>query len=364
MVISVAGGDRFSIEGANAGPAASIHFSDLSAVEVVARDGDAGLAQTYLDGQWQTPDLCAVLAVVESNPQVMQSQWFLRPLEVLLGRRGVRKQVNIHKRYDLDNAFYASWLDATMAYSAACYDGVFSRTLEDAQRAKYERILALLDPQPGTRLLDVGCGWGGFAAHAALTRGCSVYGATLSPRQVEHGRLLIQQCELEERANIEVRDFRDIVGQYDSVVSIEMIETLRKRDWVMYFDCLAKHLKRDGHAVVQASVTADDRAGRSRSRANFIQRYVAANAELASTSQLTGFAQASGFEMRSLHRFGSDYAQTLKVWRDAFNRNWPAIENACRDAAFHRLWNYYLAHCEAGFRSGNTDVIQLEMVLH
>jgi cyclopropane-fatty-acyl-phospholipid synthase len=248
-----------------------------------------------------------------------------------------------------------------MTYSSALFAGDLTRSLEDAQVAKYERILTLLDPRRGSRILEIGCGWGGFAEYAARTRGCSVHGITISRRQLELAQGRIRDAGLSGRVALEFRDYRDLQGRYDHVVSIEMYETVGERFWPTYFGTLRERLKPGGRAVVQAITIADERFDRYRSSTDFIQQFIFPGGMLASPSVLRAQAERAGLAVRSTHAFGLDYAETLRRWNQRFNRAWREIHADGFDEHFKRLWNFYLSYCEAGFRSRSTDVLQVEM---
>jgi cyclopropane-fatty-acyl-phospholipid synthase len=369
LEIVAPGGQGFSFPGALPGPDATLEFRDWGVCSQLLRHGDIGLAQTYVAGRWTTPDLAAVLTLAALNDGALAEAtqgklWSsaLHRLRYFLGlhtRRG--SQRNVHAQYDLGNGFYRRWLDATMTYSSALFAGDFGRSLEDAQVAKYERILALIGPRPGSRILDIGCGWGGFAEYAARTRGCSVHGVTISRRQLEFAQQRVREAGLGGRVTVELRDYRDVQGSYDHVVSIEMYETVGQRFWPAYFRVLRERLKPGGRAMVQAITIADERFDRYRSGPDFIQQFIFPGGMLASPSVLRLQAQRAGLAVRSSHAFGMDYAETLRRWGQRFNRAWRELQADGLDERFNRLWNFYLCYCEAGFRSRSTDVLQVEM---
>jgi cyclopropane-fatty-acyl-phospholipid synthase len=363
------GGASFSFPGALPGPDAEIQVQDWKVAADLLPAGDMGFAEAYLQGRWQTPELTDVLTLVALNhgalEQALYGRWWdglLFPVRHLLHattRSGTRR--NIHSHYDLDNDFYRRWLDQTMTYSSALFGGDWSRSLEDAQTAKYERILRVVNPKPGEQILEIGCGWGGFAEYAARTRGCPVHGITVSRRQLAWAQERTRRAGLDPLVRLEYRDYRDLQGEFDHVVSIEMYETVGERSWPAYFDAIARRLKRGGRAVVQAIVIADDLFHRYRRSADFIQQYISPNAMLASPTVFARYAQAAGLEVRARHHFGADYAETLRRWQQGFNHAWPEIQGPGFDARFRRLWNFYLSYCEARFRAATTDVMQVEM---
>jgi cyclopropane-fatty-acyl-phospholipid synthase len=320
-------------------------------------------------GRWTTPDLAALLTLAALNHGALDdaiygSVWgklFYRVRHLLRANTRAGSRRNIHAHYDLGNPFYARWLDATMTYSSALFADNTAQSLEDAQLAKYERILSLVNPRPGQRILEIGCGWGGFAEYAARTRDCAVHGLTVSRRQLEFAQARIERAGLAERVSFAFCDYRDVQGRYDHIVSIEMYEAVGERYWPAYFETLAAHLARGGRAVLQA-ITIDDRLfERYRRGTDFIQQYIFPGGMLASPAALTAQAARAGLAVRSTYRFGGDYAETLHRWSQRFNAAWPQLQSAGFDTRFRRLWNFYLAYCEAGFRAKTTDVMHVEM---
>ena len=364
------GGQSFSFPGALPGPDACIELADWEVCRNILRAGDIGFAEAYLAGRWVTPDLTAALSVAALNhaalEQAIYGRWWvkllyrLRHLIRFNTRAGSRR--NIHAHYDLGNDFYRRWLDQTMTYSSGLFAGDFSRSLEDAQLAKYERVLRLLNPKPGERILEIGCGWGGFAEHAARTRGCDVYGITVSRRQLEYARERVRRAGLDAQVTLEFCDYRDIRGRFDHVVSIEMYEAVGERYWPVYFRTIRERLAPGGKAVVQGITIADQLFARYRRGTDFIQQYIFPGGMLASPAVLRGQAQRAGLTVQSVHAFGPDYAETLKRWNQQFHLCWDEIQQTAGfDARFKRLWHFYLSYCEAGFRAATTDVLQLEM---
>jgi len=362
-------GRSFSFPSALPGPDAVIHLADWEVASDALRAGDIGFAEAYLQGRWHTPDLTAVLTLAALNhaalEQAVYGRWWgqiLYRLTHLLRsntRAGARR--NIHAHYDIGNDFYERWLDQTMTYSSALFAGDLSRNLEDAQTAKYESILRSINPKPGERVLEIGCGWGGFAEYAARTRGCRVHGISISRKQLSRAQARIHRAGLDDQVTLEFRDYRDVDGEFDHVVSIEMYEAVGERYWPAYFQTIARRLKRGRRAAIQAIVISDELFPRYRRGTDFIQQFIFPGGMLASPSVFARHAQNAGLEVRKRRTFGMDYAETLKRWQHAFNRAWPEIQSQIFDARFKRLWNFYLSYCEAGFRAGTTDVMQVEL---
>ena len=365
----VPGGQAFSFAGDLPGPDATIYLGDWQVFDEVRRSGDVGFAETYLDERWQSPDLGALLELITINRAVLErllyGKWWgrlyyrLRHLHRANTREGAKK--NIYSHYDLGNAFYRSWLDETMTYSAALFEGDPGRTLEQAQIAKYERILQRLGVRANNHVLEIGCGWGGFAEYAARTRGCRVHGITLSPAQLEFARQRISEAGLSPLVEFSLTDYRDVQGSFDYVVSIEMFEAVGERFLPAYFSVVRDRLKRGGRAVVQTITIADELFAQYRKSTDFIQQYIFPGGMLPSPSAFRKLAGSAGLTLRSEHCFGIDYAETLKCWRGRYRKANNKLRALGFDARFERLWNFYLVYCEAGFRAASTDVMQWEL---
>ena len=330
--------------------------------EALAR-GDIGFGEAWMDGLWDTEDLPGLLRLLSANRSRLQGAIYGRMFRLLSHRlqhllrantrSGSRRNIEAH--YDLGNDFYALWLDPTMTYSAAVFASP-DESLQDAQLRKYRRILGELGARPGQTILEVGCGWGGFAEVAATEFGCKVLGITLSPAQLAFARARAERGGFADRVDLELCDYRDVRGQYDHVVSIEMIEAVGERFWPTYFAQLSALLKPGGRCVVQAITIADALFARYRRGTDFIQRHVFPGGMLPSPRVFEGLAADAGFRVAYRHAFGGDYAITLAHWARNFESAWPEIETLGFDTRFRRLWQFYLAYCEAGFRAGATDV--------
>jgi cyclopropane-fatty-acyl-phospholipid synthase len=363
------GGQSFSFPGAMPGPDAVLALDDWGVCDDILRKGDIGFAEAYMDGRWSTPDLAALLTLAALNHDALEEavygsvlgKLFYRLRHLLRPNTRAGSRRNIHAHYDLGNDFYARWLDATMTYSSALFAGDPGRSLEEAQLAKYERILSVIDPQPGQHILEIGCGWGGFAEHAARSRRCSVHGITVSRRQLEYAQARVDRAGLGGRVSLSFCDYRDLQGRFDHIVSIEMYEAVGERFWPTYFETIAQRLAPGGTAVLQAITIADRQFERYRRGTDFIQQYIFPGGMLASPAALEGQAARAGLRLRSTFCFGADYAETLRRWSQAFNAAWPELQGGGFDARFKRLWNFYLAYCEAGFRARTTDVMHVEM---
>jgi cyclopropane-fatty-acyl-phospholipid synthase len=264
--------------------------------------------------------------------------------------------------YDLGNDFYSLWLDPTMSYSSALYEGDAARPLAEAQLAKYRRILQRLGASPGQRILEIGCGWGGFAEVAAREAGVEVVGVTLSPAQLEYAQARMRRAGLDGQVRLLLCDYRDLgVEQFDHIVSIEMFEAVGERWWPSYFNALRRLLKPGGRAVVQSITIRDELFARYRRGTDFIQQHVFPGGMLPSPSAFAGQASRAGLALTNSHAFGPDYARTLAAWAQTVEQRWTEVAALGFDERFHRIWRFYLAYCEAGFDSGCTDVMQFEL---
>lgn len=346
----------------HAGPEAVLVLHRWRALRRLVVGGDVAFAEAYIEGDWSTPDLVALVELAARNYDAIRqtisgfvpARLFNRLRHALRPNspRGSRRNIMAH--YDLGNAFYAAWLDEGMSYSSGLYRSP-ADTLDDAQRAKQDRIIDALDLSGGESVLEIGCGWGGLAERLA-ERGCRVVGLTLSPAQLAHAQERVQRAGLGDRVELRLQDYRDVRGSFDRIVSVEMIEAVGQSYWPSYFGVLRERLAPGGHAVIQAITIADQRFPSYAETPDFIQRHVFPGGMLPSPSILGQQAEAAGMGLRTDELFGLSYAETLRVWRERFLDAWPEIARQGFDERFRRLWDYYLAYCEAGFRSGTTDV--------
>ncbi len=349
---------------------AAMTVHDWSVFPATMRTGDIGFAEGFMAGQWTTPNLPDLLRLVLANRDVVEkavygSWWgsLLNRLQHALNRntrRGSRRNISAH--YDLGNAFYMLWLDPTMNYSSALFDGDLARTLADAQTAKLRRAIEATGLQPGQRLLEIGCGWGAIAESAAAVDGASVVGVTLSTEQLAYAQERLARSGLASQADLRLQDYRDVDdGPFDAVVSIEMFEAVGREYWDAYFQTVHKQLKPGAKACVQAIVIREDLFERYARSTDFIQRYVFPGGMLPSTPLFVQHAQAAGLAVVDQFSFGTDYAETLRRWRAAFMTRLEDVRRQGFDDRFIRLWEFYLGYCEAAFDAGNTDVVQFTL---
>jgi len=348
---------------------AEIQVLDWSVFRQVLSHGDIGFAESYIRGEWNTPDLKAVLELVIRNrttlEKVIYGNW-LGSLAYRLrhwfrdnSKSGSRK--NIHAHYDLGNAFYTLWLDPTMSYSSAWFSEIDKPSLMNAQRAKIQKILDSINVKAGDKILEIGCGWGGFMEEA-LRNNNQITGLTLSTEQRDFAESRLQKVSAElgspKKFEVRLQDYRDCAEQYDGIASIEMFEAVGENHWGEYFQTIAKRLKAGGKACIQTIVIAEDLFDRYRHSTDFIQQYVFPGGMLPSPSKFKAAAASAGLEVEAEFAFGADYAKTLCLWRDSFNQKIDEIYRLGFDEAFIRLWNFYLMYCAAGFSEKNIDVVQ------
>lgn len=341
--------------------------------DAVLRSGDIGLAETFIAGDWKTDDLPGLIALMVRNRDSIEAliygSWWgslLYRLKHLLNRNSrAGSKKNIHAHYDLGNAFYTLWLDRTMTYSSAIFGGaggyLSTPDLAAGQQAKYQRILDQLELEPGARVLEIGCGWGGFAEAVARTEGGHVTGLTLSTEQLAYARQRLADAGLAASADLQLCDYRDSAGQYDAIASIEMFEAVGEAYWPSYFACIARNLRDGGRACIQTIVIADGLFERYRKGTDFIQQYVFPGGMLPSPSVFRRCAAEHGLRVCDEFSFGLDYAETLRQWRHSFLRQRSTIEQQGFDGRFVLTWEFYLAYCEAAFRARSTDVMQFTL---
>lgn len=363
LLVELPNGERVLGRGARPGPHAAVTLHRWRPLARMVLRGDIGLAESYRDGDWSSPDLSALLEFGIRNEAgcghayapSLPARWLSRIAHRLHAntRRGSRQNISFH--YDLGNAFYAKWLDPQMVYSSALY-ARGDETLEQAQATKLARIVELLELEPGSTVLEIGCGWGALALAMGGQGGAQVTGLTLSTEQLAHAREQVAAQGLDARIDLRLQDYRDVTGRYDRIVSIEMLEAVGERYWPVYFDTLRDRLASDGVAVVQVITIDDAQFEAYRNTPDFIQRFIFPGGMLPPLEALRAQAARAGLTLEVAESFGTSYAATLAEWRRRFLAAWPAIEPLGFDAAFKRLWEYYLCYCEAGFRAGRVDV--------
>ena len=362
-------GRRFRAEGRGPGKVAEIvvHSDDVFARLI--REGNLGFCEAYLDGGWSSPDLQSLLdllhhdnyAVYDSFPGMKLLQAYERVRFWLHSnsRRQARKNIAYH--YDLGNDFYGLWLDGSMTYSSALFRSG-QESLEKAQEQKYASMVDQMGVQPGDHVLEIGCGWGGFAEYAAAKRGLRVTGLTISKAQHDYAVARMARAGLSDRVEIKLQDYRDERGVYDGIASIEMFEAVGERYWPTYFDTLRERLKPGKQATLQIITIGDDRFHLYRRSVDFIQKYIFPGGMLPSPSALKAEIARAGLEFKGSVEFGHSYSQTLRRWYDSFNDRWSEVQAMGFDDRFRRMWNLYLTSCAGAFEGGNCDVTQVTLL--
>jgi cyclopropane-fatty-acyl-phospholipid synthase len=359
-------GRRFRAEGAKPGPVAEIDIHDPDIFARLIREGDLGFCEAYLEGGWSTPDLQAFMDLVHHDNEGMYDGYpgmgLLRAYEKLRfwlqsnSKGQARKNISYH--YDLGNEFYALWLDDTMTYSSALFR-TGQESLERAQIQKYASMVDQMGAKPGDHVLEIGCGWGGFAEYAAKERGLRVTGLTISKEQRDYAVERMRKAGLSDQVEIKLQDYRDERGTYDGIASIEMFEAVGEKYWPVYFQTLRERLKPGARATLQI-ITVEDRRWEVYKRGvDFIQKFIFPGGMLPCPRVLRSEIERAGLAVARSVEFGPSYSQTLRRWHETFNARWDDIALLGFDDRFRRMWNFYLTSCAATFESRNCDVTQI-----
>lgn len=363
--------------GSGEAPAASLHLANWKVCNAALKSGDIGFAEGFIAGDWSSPNLTELLRVFILNRQevedVIYGTWLGRlayRVRHLLNRNTkTNSQKNIHAHYDLGNAFYELWLDGTMNYSSAIFETP-ETSMKDAQHAKVRRALRMARVQPGDRVLEIGCGWGALAEKGVAEFGALITGVTLSTEQLAWAQGRMDSQGLAAQTDLRLQDYRDIGKSsgksggttadqpFDAICSIEMVEAVGREYWPEYFQTVARLLKPGGHACIQSIVIADELFDRYISSTDFIQQYIFPGGCLPCPREFRAQAIAAGLEVVDEFAFGQDYARTLKLWREDFMAQESRVLQLGFDKRFIRIWEFYLAYCEAAFEEANTDVVQ------
>ena len=359
--------------GSGTAPMASLHLHNWKPCSAALRSGDIGFAESYIAGDWTTPHLADLLELLIVNRQEVESaiygSWLGRlayRVKHLLNRNTkANSQKNIHAHYDLGNAFYTLWLDSTMNYSSAIFDSP-ETTMVEGQHAKVRRALTMAQARPGDRVLEIGCGWGALAEMATTEFGAMLVGVTLSTEQLAWANERMARLGASDEADLRLQDYRDIGKTtpdepFDAICSIEMVEAVGREYWPEYFQTVARLLKPGGHACIQSIVIADELFDRYIGSTDFIQQYIFPGGCLPCPREFRAQADAAGFDIVDEFSFGLDYARTLRIWRDDFLAQEPRVLQLGFDKRFIRIWEFYLAYCEAAFAQANTSVMQFTL---
>ncbi len=361
-------GRRFRVEGAAPGPVAEFHIADPDLFARLIREGDIGFCDAYLEGGWSTPDLQAFMdllnagndAVYDGFPGMGLVQAFERARHWLRSNSRRQAQRNIAHHYDLGNDFYRLWLDETMTYSSALFRSG-QEPLERAQTAKYAALIDRLGVKPGDHVLEIGCGWGGFAEYAARERGLRVTAITISRAQHAYATERMRAAGVADRVDLRLEDYRDTSGEYDAIASIEMFEAVGEAYWPTFFETLRARLKPGRSAALQIITIAEERRAVYRRGIDFIQKYIFPGGMLPSPADLAREAARAGLAWQGSAEFGESYSQTLRRWHLSFNERWDEIAALGFDDRFRRMWDFYLTSCAAAFHTGNCDVTQVTL---
>jgi len=359
-------GRVFRINGANPGPVAHLHVHNGDLFARLVREGDLGFCDAYLEEWWSTPDLQAFMDLVhQENDEIYDGfpgMGLVRAYERLRFwlQRNHKAQArkNIAYHYDLGNDFYGLWLDDTMTYSSALFD-TGQESTEKAQIAKYASMVDEMGAKPGDHILEIGCGWGGFAEYAAKERGLRVTGLTISQEQINYARQRIEKAGLSDLVTFKLQDYRDEKGLYDGIASIEMFEAVGEKYWPAYFDTVRDRLKPGANATLQIITVADRRWEVYRRGVDFIQKYIFPGGMLPSPSVLRQQVENAGLSVVRSLEFGKSYDITLRRWHETFNEKWDQIAEMGFDNRFRRMWNFYLTSCASAFDSASVDVTQI-----
>ena len=370
LTLTLPDGSQHQFSGAMSGPDSDLTIHTESALRRLLHDGKMGFCEAFMDGEASSQSLPTLIELAVLHDKYLEDalktnifrQAGLRLFHMLRRNNKLGSAKNIAHHYDIGNSFYEAWLDPTMTYSSAVFDAE-TDDLITAQLNKYKRLAELADIQPGDRVLEIGCGWGGFAKFVSQHIGAHVTGITISQAQLAYAKASLAEAGLQNKVDLKLMDYRDLQGRFDKIVSIEMFEAVGQAYWPVYFDTISRMLKSGGRAVIQ-SITIDHDAFQSyRDQPDFIQRYIFPGGMLPSMPMLQTPVAQAGLELVAENGYASDYARTLQEWRARFLAAWPSLAGDKFDNRFKRMWELYLAYCEGGFRAGMIDVKQI-LLMH
>jgi len=333
----------------------------------IVKSGSTGLAEAYMRGDFETDDLTNLIELTAKNIKLVYKfsglldfSIFNKIKNFLLKNDKSRSKKNISKHYDLGNEFFSLWLDPTLTYSSAIFDQK-DNDLEKAQINKYKKLVELIKPKSGNKILEIGCGWGGFAEYVGKNHDVKLDCITISKKQFEYASNRIFKNGLNEKINIQFKDYRDVKQKYNSIASIEMIEAVGQNYLENYFKTIKTNLVSQGSAAIQAITIDDNLFDRYKTKEDFIQKYIFPGGFLPSKKKLYDLSQNNGLAINQYNSYGLHYSNTLKIWRDEFFKKWEEISKQGFDNKFKRMWHFYLSYCEAGFKSKNIDLIQFSL---
>ena len=331
------------------------------------KGGSVGLAESYMRNEFETKNLSDLIEVTARNINQIHKFSGLLDLPVINFLKNIfikntknRSKKNIAKHYDLGNEFFSLWLDKTLTYSSAIFDEK-NKNLSDAQNNKYQKLIDLMKPSSGDKVLEIGCGWGGFAEYLGKKYDVKLDCITISRKQFEYAKSRIHKCGLNEKVNIEIKDYRDLKDKYNSIASIEMIEAVGQNYLEGYFKTIKNNLSNNGNAAIQAITIDDALFDRYKNKEDFIQKYIFPGGFLPNKNSINKYVSDNGLTIKSYESYADHYSNTLSIWRDEFNKKWEQIKNQGFDSTFKRMWEFYLCYCEAGFKSKNIDLIQFSI---
>ena len=331
------------------------------------KGGSIGFAESYMRGEFETDNLSNLIEITARNIKIIYKFSGLLDFPIVnffkntfIKNTKNRSKENIAKHYDLGNEFFSLWLDETLTYSSGIFNDTI-KNLSEAQNYKYQKMIDLIRPNNGDKVLEIGCGWGGFAEYLGKKYDVKLDCITISKKQFEYARKRIHKCGLNEKVNIEIKDYRDLKNKYNSIASIEMIEAVGQNYLESYFKTIKNNLSSDGMAAIQAITIDDSLYDRYKTKQDFIQKYIFPGGFLPSKNSLNKYVSDNGLTIKSYDSYADHYANTLAIWKNEFNKKWDLIKNQGFDLTFKRMWEFYLSYCEAGFKSKNTDLIQFSI---
>ena len=331
------------------------------------KGGSVGFAECYMRNEFETNNLSDLIELTARNINIIHKFSGVLDLKFLnyiknkfIKNTKSRSKENIAKHYDLGNNFFSLWLDETLTYSSAIFDDK-NKILSDAQNNKYQKLINLIQPNIGDKVLEIGCGWGGFAEYLGKNYQVKLDCITISKKQFEFAKERIHNCGLNEKVNIEIKDYRDLKGKYNSIASIEMIEAVGQNYLESYFKTIKNNLSDGGRAAIQAITIDDSLFDRYKNKQDFIQKYIFPGGFLPNKNTINKLVSNHGLNVNSYISYADHYADTLAIWRNEFNKKWDLIKKQGFDLTFKRMWEFYLSYCEAGFKSKNIDLIQFSL---
>ena len=345
----------------------SIVITNESLTYNLIKNGSTGLGESYMKDFFTTNNLSDLIELTAKNVKIIYKFSGIFDLSLInfiknkiIKNTKSRSKENIAKHYDLGNDFFSLWLDKTLTYSSAIFDNP-KQDLFDAQNNKYQKLIDLLKPATSSKVLEIGCGWGGFAEYLGTNYDVKLDCITISKKQFEFAKERIHKCGLNEKVNIEIKDYRDLKNKYDHIASIEMIEAVGQNYLDSYFNTIKNNLKPSGTVGIQAITIDDSLFNRYKNKQDFIQKYIFPGGFLPSRNELQNYVHTNGLKFGEYNSYANHYSDTLIIWREVFNKKWDLIKEQGFDLTFKRMWQFYLSYCEAGFKSKNIDLIQFSL---